>query len=261
MAWFHCQFCNCLRELSDEHIGKPAKCPQCKKRGTVVGTRDGELSTIGRDIDGHDEPQSIAPSETASSGQFWNQFAEPNPSPTVASSTANAEPDEIDDWQNDESASAAPSAPNDTDSMPLRNRVQGFYQRAAEWSVKDSTGRVFETYITVRYLRWAWKVAIGVIGVSWLIGMWFFGVTGFEVIFKTTAEETAKQSVFAFFALGAFKIIVLAILLGLFTLICLLELFLVRMGLETVAVFFDIAHDIRRLADGRSSLEQTSDVA
>lgn len=262
MAWFHCQFCDLLRELSDEHIGKPAKCPQCKKRGMVVGTRDGGLPTIGRGVDDHEEPQSISPSDTASSGQFWNQFAEPNPSPTVASSTANTEPDEIDDWQNDEPMpSPRPTAtapPKMSSSMPLPHRLGNFLRRGLKWTPGNSGGRVFENYITVSYLRSLWKLALITVGLIWLIGSVGGIVGGIGWIFESIGE---KETLGTYIGFAILKTILVAIGFGLFTIVCLLELFIVRMSLETVAVFFDIAHDIRRLADGSSSLEPTSDVS
>lgn len=258
MAWFHCQFCDLLRELSDEHIGKPAKCPNCKKRGTVVGARDGGLPTIGRGVDDHEEPQSISPSDTASSGQFWNQFAEPNPSPTVASSTANTEPDEIDDWQNDESASSptskTPTPPNTTNSTSLRNRFGNVFDRGLKWSPQNSGGRVFESYITVSYLRSLWKLAFTIVVAIWLIGSVGGIVGGIGWIFESTGE---KETLGTYIGFAILKTILVVIGFGLFTIVCLLELFVARMSLETIAVFFDIAHDIRRLADGYSTPEPT----
>lgn len=268
MAWFHCQFCDLLRELSDEHIGKPAKCPKCKKRGTVVGTRDADLPTIGRVVDDGDESQPSQPIEGGLIGSFLDGFTEPrNPTSETGVVTFTAEGD-IDDWQNDSPASSAIPPPRSQQKRGTAalspSKLQSLYERAANWSSKDNPGRVFESYVTVGYLRWAWKLAIVVIGIVWLVGslaIIFTFLSGTGLSEEQTARLSLVQYLFAWALSAGFKLVGLVIVLVLFTLISLLELFLARMSLETVAVFFDIAHDIRRLADTNAISEPTSTVA
>lgn len=137
-------------------------------------------------------------------------------------------------WQNDKAGSSRQS----TASTPL----EGLYQRAAEGSVKDSTGRVFKSYVTVRYLRWVWNGSKFAIGISWLIGMFVIAFSSIELI----ADNAVK---------GCALLVIGVVLWSAF---CLLQLLMARISLETVAVFFDIAHDIRRLADSNVKFERTS---
>lgn len=273
MAWFHCQFCDLLRELSDKHIGKPAKCPKCKKRGTVVGARDTDLPTIGRVVDGGDEPQPSQPIEDGSIGSYLSGFTELQNAPSATGVVTFTAEGDIDDWQNDSSASSAIPPPQSQyeqgTAAPSPSKLQRLYKRAANWSSKDNPGRVFESYVTVGYLRWAWKLAIVVIGIVWLVGslaiiFTFLSGSGLSTD-ESEGEQTARlslvQYLFAWALSAGFKLVGLVIVLVLFTLISLLELFLARMSLETVAVFFDIAHDIRRLADTNANSEPTSNVA
>ncbi len=268
MAWFHCQFCDLLRELSDEHVGKPAKCPKCKKRGTVVGTHERDLPTIGRLVDDNGEPEPLKPTEDGAIGSFLSGFADLQNATSATGVVTEAEDGDIDDWQNDSPASSAIPPPRSQQKQGTAtlspNKLQSLYERAANWSSKDNPGRVFESYVTVGYLRWAWKLAIVVIGIVWLVGslaIIFTFLSGTGLSENQLARLSGVQIVFTWALSAGFKLVGLVIVLVLFTLISLLELFLARMSLETIAVFFDIAHDIRRLADTNAISETTSNGA
>jgi uncharacterized membrane protein YvlD (DUF360 family) len=263
MAWFHCQFCDLLRELSDEHVGKPAKCPKCGKRGKVDAGHTPELPTIGKLVndDGHEQTADSS-SVSGDMNTFWNTMVAPAgvSHAQSANNAAIAEVEDIDDWQTDRPSSSPPPRPTRSDAAnetAATNR-ESLLERARNWAGQGTSGRVFETYHAVRYLRWSWMIGRVLLAVVWGAGTVGIALNGLETAWHHAVHVSAKNGALFPIAFG-FDLVLLILVAGLFTLVAILLLWWFRVVIETIAVFFDMAHDLRRLADTMPRVERTPD--
>ena len=214
MAWFNCSPCDLHRSVPDANIGKSAKCPQCGQHRTIQQhkSNSGESPV---------EPTTFE----------FNSFEHDEPKAAASSGTRKA-PRDADDWQ---------GGPQANKKKPTSTDLNSMFNRAREWAETTETGRVFESYQAVKYLRLSWRIGRILLTVFAAVGNAYFIVNLIRLV--TDIPEGVND----FLYLG---VMLLMGILGLVVInlyfVCLYWSF--RVGLETVAVLFDIAQDLSQVS-------------
>ena len=231
---FECPQCHKTFSTEPKQAGRSMKCPGCSRfvkvpafAGDTLDTKDVLLK---RDASANTTPTNAKAVPSAKNAARGEPIREPE-TESFETDFASAIESES-DWALDLATLPKKKKPKTAERERVRTR-----------SSERNTGRVFENYVTVTYLRVLWKIAIFVSVIAWLV---FVGgqvvVLSEQLNGELNAELDLARAVGG--ALGAIVA---------FTFIDVLCLLLVRISLETVAVFFDIAEDMRRLADSNEN--------
>lgn len=230
---FECPQCHKTFSTEPKQAGRSMKCPGCSRfvkvpafAGDTLDTKDVLLK---RDASANTTPTNAKAVPSAKNAARGEPIREPE-TESFETDFASAIESES-DWALDLATLPKKKKPKTAERERVRTR-----------SSERNTGRVFENYVTVTYLRVLWKIAIFVSVIAWLV---YVGgqVNDSVVLSKQLNGELNGEPDFA-------RAVGLAVA---FTFIDVLSLLLVRISLETVAVFFDIAEDMRRLADSNEN--------